>query len=159
MLNNFCCEVPITTLKFEAGLKLIFLCLAFFERERVWRWWLFSSSVTCDSQLFAFVGTICYFFKEMKEGLAYIMRNWLDLPEKASVWSWGNNWKKMQDIDIAVKNLPYHYKLENWEYTLETFEMFKKKQPNLRWVQIRPVWYCSQPIRLQIFFRVSNKYK
>ena len=54
------------------------------------------------------------------------MRNWLDLPEKASVWSWGNNWKKMRDIDIAVKNLPYHYKLENWEYTCEPFKMFKK---------------------------------
>ena len=28
-------------------------------------------------------------------------------------------------------NLPHRYKLENWEYTCEDFEMFKKKQPNL----------------------------
>ena len=61
----------------------------------------------------------------MRGGLAYRM-NRLGFPEKASVWKGGNYWKKMQKLQWK-NNLPYRYKLENWEYMCKGFEMFTKK--------------------------------
>ena len=74
LLNNFYCDVPITTLKSEADLNLIFLWVAFFLREKEYGGHrLFCSSVNCHSQFFVFVGTICCFFEQMRGGLAYRM--------------------------------------------------------------------------------------
>lgn len=79
--NSFSCTLPVFREKEYEGDRL------------------FSPSVTYHSYFFVFAGTICYFLKEMREGLPYKL-NWLDFLEKASVWTGGNNLKKMVETDV-----------------------------------------------------------